>query len=113
MSTVLEVRNMNIAFPTKSGERVIVKDGAFEVKSGEFVLILGENGAGKSSIFKSLVREDSSKDSIIVICISKEKRLTHKKNWIDSESRLAMQDKKTIPIGFSRARFGPMSRIMR
>ena len=63
MEPILKVENMNIAFQTKSGKKIIVENGEFEVNAGEFVLILGENGAGKSSIFKSLVREDSSDNS--------------------------------------------------
>lgn len=97
MSTVLEVRNMNIAFPTKSGERVIVKDGAFEVKSGEFVLILGENGAGKSSIFKSLVREDSSKGF-------DNRDLYFKGEKIDSQEKL---DRFRKSIGYARQEDDP------
>lgn len=50
---ILKIENMNIVF----GEKTIVKNGEFEVNAGQFVLILGENGAGKSSIFRSIVQD--------------------------------------------------------
>jgi len=50
---ILKVEDLNISYPNK--KRPIVENGSFEVYSGEIVLILGENGTGKSSIFKSLV----------------------------------------------------------
>ena len=56
---ILKIENMNIVFQQKSGKKIIVENGEFEVNAGEFVLILGENGAGKSSIFRSIVRASS------------------------------------------------------
>lgn len=60
MQPILKIENMNIAFQQRNGLKEIVKNGSFEVYSGEFVLILGENGAGKSSIFRSIVREETN-----------------------------------------------------
>jgi len=57
---ILDVSKMNISFINPDGsEKVILVDGSFHVDSGEIVLIIGDNGAGKSSIFRSLVRDDS------------------------------------------------------
>ena len=53
---ILEVKNLNISYVSSSGiERVIVSNGNFSVNPGELVLIIGQNGSGKSSIFKSIV----------------------------------------------------------
>lgn len=60
MKPILKVENLNISFQQKNGKKIIVENGSFEVNPGEFVLILGENGAGKSSIFRSIVREDTN-----------------------------------------------------
>ena len=60
MQPILKIENMNISFQQKNGKKIIVENGEFEVNAGEFVLILGENGAGKSSIFRSIVREDTN-----------------------------------------------------
>jgi len=57
MQPILKIENMNISFQQKNGKKIIVENGAFEVNAGEFVLILGENGAGKSSIFRSIIRD--------------------------------------------------------
>ena len=54
MEPILKVENMNIAFQTKSGKKIIVENGGFEVNAGEFVLILGENGAGKELFAQAL-----------------------------------------------------------
>lgn len=56
MKKILEVKQLNIVFDkgTKN-EKVIVEDGSFSVGPGEIVLVIGDNGAGKSTIFKSLL----------------------------------------------------------
>lgn len=59
MQPILKIKNMNISFQQKNGKKIIVENGEFEVNAGEFVLILGENGAGKSSIFRSIVRDSN------------------------------------------------------
>ena len=65
---ILKVEDLNISYPNK--KRPIVENGSFEVYSGEIVLILGENGTGKSSIFKSLVG-DIEQDLISLFKINK------------------------------------------
>ena len=55
-SPLLEIKNLNISYVSSNGnERVIVNDGNLSINPGEIVLIIGENGSGKSSIFKSIV----------------------------------------------------------
>lgn len=56
MENILEVNNLNICFDRgKESEKVIIKDGKFNIAPGELVLILGDNGAGKSTIFNALL----------------------------------------------------------
>lgn len=81
MVPILKVENMNISFRTKRGNKIIVTDGKFEVNAGEFVLIIGENGSGKSSIFRSLVREESSNNN-------DERDMYFKGELIDSQEKL-------------------------
>jgi len=40
----------NVGFNYSQGKSTIIKDVSFEVTNGEFVVLLGENGAGKSTI---------------------------------------------------------------
>lgn len=61
METILSVSNLNIMLP---GGTNIVKNVSFEIKSGEVVAIVGENGSGKSSILKAIMREDESHKTI-------------------------------------------------
>ncbi|HHD92232.1 MAG TPA: metal ABC transporter ATP-binding protein [Candidatus Portnoybacteria bacterium] len=48
---ILKVKNLNIEL---DGEKII-KDLSFQVKKGEFYIILGPNGVGKTTLFKSLL----------------------------------------------------------
>lgn len=48
---LLKVENLSIKFP----DLIVAENESFVVNQGEIVLILGDNGAGKSSILKSLI----------------------------------------------------------
>lgn len=50
MPSLLEARNLTVAY----GGIQAVKDASFEIKEGELVCFIGANGAGKSSLLKSL-----------------------------------------------------------
>ena len=62
METILKVSNLNITLPNGTN---IIKDLSFEIKSGEVVAIVGDNGAGKSTILKAIVREDEYQKKIL------------------------------------------------
>ncbi len=58
MSVVLEVRNLDKSY----GGVPVLKNVSFSLNAGEVVALAGENGAGKSTIFKiatGQVRPDS------------------------------------------------------
>lgn len=61
METILEIKNLNIAL---SNGVKIIKDVSFAIKSGEVVAIVGENGSGKSTILKAIMREDEGQKTI-------------------------------------------------
>lgn len=50
MPSLLEARHLTVAY----GGIKAVKDASFEIKEGELVCFIGANGAGKSSLLKSL-----------------------------------------------------------
>lgn len=50
MKTLIEMKNVSKAF----GRRVVLKDVSLAVREGETVGIVGENGSGKSVLFKML-----------------------------------------------------------
>ena len=47
-SSLLQVQNLRVDFPTRRGTLVAVDDVSFEIKAGEVLGVVGESGAGKS-----------------------------------------------------------------
>lgn len=77
---VLEIKDLNISYIDSRGEqRVIVNDGEIVVNKGELVLLIGENGSGKSSIFRSIVGDLSDDDFSLSKIVSSFKNLFKKK----------------------------------
>ena len=96
---VLQVKDINIAIKTGNSVKTVLKNGNFEVQRGEIVLILGENGSGKSSIFRSLIRdEDKSVESTRSMFFHGE--------LIDTDEKL---DKFRKSIGYARQEDDPDS----
>ncbi|MDJ1474170.1 ABC transporter ATP-binding protein [Bacillus sp. LS15-K4] len=67
MSNVLEIRNLSKSF----GNKVVLKNITFNVPSGSIVGFIGDNGAGKSTTFKTVL-ELISKDSGTVKILGEE-----------------------------------------
>ncbi|MCW4456932.1 ABC transporter ATP-binding protein [Microbacterium sp. MPKO10] len=55
-SRILDVKNLVVEFPTKSGPFRAVDDVSFSVEQGKTLGIVGESGCGKSTIARSIVR---------------------------------------------------------
>lgn len=55
-SRILDVKNLVVDFPTKSGPFRAVDDVSFSVEQGKTLGIVGESGCGKSTIARSIVR---------------------------------------------------------
>ncbi len=49
---LLEITNLSLGY----GNKIIFKDLSFEVKNGEYIYIIGENGVGKSTLIKGLIK---------------------------------------------------------
>jgi len=48
--SLLEVRNLRIEYPSRHGVMAAVKDLSFSIEKGEILGVVGESGAGKSTI---------------------------------------------------------------
>ena len=48
--SLLEVKNLRIEYPSRYGVLAAVKDLSFSIEKGEIVGVVGESGAGKSTI---------------------------------------------------------------
>ena len=53
---MLEVRNLSVSFPGKSGRITVVDDVSVRVAAGEVLGIVGESGCGKSVTALSIMR---------------------------------------------------------
>lgn len=51
MDSILKVSNLSISI----AQRELVKNASFEIRNGDAILLSGENGAGKSSLLKTII----------------------------------------------------------
>lgn len=51
---ILDVKDMNVVY---NGKKILI-DANFSINAGEIILFIGSNGSGKSSIFKTLLKDD-------------------------------------------------------
>ncbi len=50
MSTLLDISQIDMVFPTKNGEFTALKDVSLKIAKGEFVSLIGHSGCGKSTV---------------------------------------------------------------
>ena len=55
MSSLLDVKNLQVSFHTYAGEVQAVRDVSFSVEAGETLAVVGESGCGKSVMVKTLM----------------------------------------------------------
>lgn len=55
MSTILEVKNLEVFFNTYAGRVEAVRDVSFHLASGETLVVVGESGCGKTVMSKSIM----------------------------------------------------------
>ena len=60
MEIILSIKDLSIAVK----DRTLVKNISFDVGEGDVVLISGQNGVGKSSILKSIMRLETDGKSM-------------------------------------------------
>ncbi|MGL5045585.1 MAG: ABC transporter ATP-binding protein, partial [Plesiomonas sp.] len=53
--SLLEVKNLRIEYPSRYGVHAAVKDLSFSIEKGEIVGVVGESGAGKSTIGNAVI----------------------------------------------------------
>lgn len=53
--SLLEVRNLRIEYPSRRGVMAAVKDLSFSIEKGEILGVVGESGAGKSTIGNAII----------------------------------------------------------
>jgi ABC-type dipeptide/oligopeptide/nickel transport system ATPase component len=56
VAALLEVRNLNIRFPSSQGWLAAVRDVSFEIASREVLGLVGESGSGKSVTSLAIMR---------------------------------------------------------
>lgn len=53
--TVIEVKNLDLYI----GDKLLIKDGNFKIKNGKKAAIIGENGCGKTTLIKKILKIDT------------------------------------------------------
>ncbi len=97
---MLDLQNINVTF-AKGGklERKILSNLNLKLNNGEFVVVIGENGAGKSTIFNIIsgfLKQDSGKviiDAKDVTLVSKRAKLVSK---VMQDPRIGTMENMTI-----------------
>ncbi len=52
---LLEVKNLRIEYPSRHGVHAAVKSLSFSIERGEIVGVVGESGAGKSTVGNAVI----------------------------------------------------------
>lgn len=53
--SLLEVKNLRIEYPSRHGVHAAVKSLSFHIDRGEIVGVVGESGAGKSTVGNAVI----------------------------------------------------------
>lgn len=53
--SLLEVRNLRIEYPSRHGVMAAIDDLSFNIDRGEILGVVGESGAGKSTIGNAII----------------------------------------------------------
>ncbi|MDB6116813.1 MAG: urea transporter ATP-binding subunit UrtE [Verrucomicrobiaceae bacterium] len=71
---MLNIQNLQVTY----GQSVVIPDMSFSVKPGEILGIIGRNGMGKTTLFRSLIGMIPSKSGKVTI---EDKEITHDKSY--------------------------------
>ena len=67
MEDVLDLQELSIGYPLKSGNKVVAKDITETLKKGELVCLLGPNGAGKSTLIRTISGSQKPLDGQVLL----------------------------------------------
>jgi len=64
---ILEVKSLNVSFPTTMETFHAVKDVSLDIKEGEIFVIMGLSGSGKSTLIRSMTRLNDPTSGKLVV----------------------------------------------
>ncbi|MBQ6552516.1 MAG: cell division ATP-binding protein FtsE [Clostridia bacterium] len=64
---MIEFKDVSMRYSSKNGKKRALNGVSFTINDGEFVFITGESGAGKTTITKLMIREETANSGEIII----------------------------------------------
>ena len=55
MNGILEINNLDVCFPSKFGKTYAIRDVEIRLERGEILGVVGESGAGKSTVGNAII----------------------------------------------------------
>ena len=65
MTSVVHIQDLSIGYRTKNEEKIVAQNLTAELFSGELTCLLGANGVGKSTLLRTLVKQQAPLSGII------------------------------------------------
>ena len=64
---MIEFKDVSMRYSSKTGKKRALNGVSFTINDGEFVFITGESGAGKTTITKLMIREETANSGEIIV----------------------------------------------
>jgi cell division transport system ATP-binding protein len=94
---MIEFKDVSMRYNGKNGKKRALNGVSFTINDGEFVFITGESGAGKTTITKLMIREETANSGEIIINGFNLKMKKKEIPFLRRSMGIVFQDYKLIP----------------
>ncbi len=93
-NTAFNIIDLNLGYPNKKGEEVILKNLNFNIPKGSLIALIGANGSGKSTLLRSLAKQQAPLSGTIEVDQKKQTDYSslswaQKVAWVHTENNLS------------------------